>query len=657
MENVLLKAGSPEAVRIEWRGRISNIAVGDDNLLPDVQIENRVFAERTSQLSPYVGMSIPDLGPLEGSSNLVSRKGGYGADNIHALIGDRENALLKAGGRVGYVMRGSDVAFEGIDLVVEIPDLDTKIIADHVEKDFLDIGIINGSLSVSGSPEDLMLSDIEFMSLSADGLKTSVHGGVQHILRKEDMPFKGVSIELAATAPDMRAIEKKTEMDLPELGPLNIKARINDRDDDLNVETFLLRAGTEKAPTLLIEGGMNDFLNTEKMDFSLSFEAATKPWAEELYGHRVPEDHRIKGNASLTGSQDHFNIAATAESGKTNVRTTIDTSRKNGRRRIDVHVSAPKIYLDDLGIYPEDRERKKMAKKDNNFRGDRIFSGEPYPFPELKDLDLSFSLDTTEVIGRGFILNDFDIDVVLKDGLMLISPARVTYADGFVSLESTLDMRGPKPEMKLNLRAEDIDTAALFSYAHSPMILGGHLNLSLDLQSSGSSPREVSSALNGEMGIAIEHGQIKQIADLLGADAIDLVTTARRMGTYQKLNCLALNFEFHDGIGNSQIIYIDTPSVRSQGKGTVNLREETVELVIQPKSKKGQMGGSSPVQIQGPLIRPSIKKLPFKEAARLYGEIFAPYVFLPARALGYMWYLMKDDKDETSPCLIQETQE
>jgi len=28
-----------------------------------------------------------------------------------------------------------------------------------------------------------------------------------------------------------------------------------------------------------------------------------------------------------------------------------------------------------------------------------------------------------------------------------------------------------------------------------------------------------------------------------------------------------------------------------------------------------------------------------------------PYVFLPIRALGYLWYIMKNDKDESSPCL------
>jgi hypothetical protein len=562
---------------------------------------------------------------------------------------------MKATGAVEYVMRGTDVAFDGINVSFELRDLDSRIIAEHVENELLNIGIINGSLSVAGNPEDISVSRIDFRSLSDEGLKASIHGGVQHIRPKEDTPLEGINIELAATTPDMSAI-KGIEVDFPDLGPLNIKARINDRDNDLDVETFLLHAGPEEEPTLFIEGSMNDILSTEKMDFSLSFEAATKPWVEKLYGHRVPEDHRVIGKAALTGSRDHFNIVATAASGKTHINTTIDMTREIERRRIDAHISAPKIYLDDLGIYPELRERRETSKKDKRAPRKKIFSDEPYPFPELMDLDLSFRLDTEEIIGRGFILNDFDIDVVLKEGLLLIGPARITYADGFVSMDSTLDMRGPKPEMKLNLKAEDIDTANLFSYAHSPIILGGHLNLAMNLQSTGNSPREIASALNGDMGIAIENGEIKRITDLMGADAIDLVTDARKLGTYQQLNCLAVHFNFIDGIGNSQVIYVDTPSVRSQGKGTVNLQEETMELVIQPKPKRGQLGGSSPVTIKGPLNNPSARKLPLKEAARLSGEILMPFVFLPARALGYVGSLMIDDKDEQSPCLEPETQ-
>jgi len=45
------------------------------------------------------------------------------------------------------------------------------------------------------------------------------------------------------------------------------------------------------------------------------------------------------------------------------------------------------------------------------------------------------------------------------------------------------------------------------------------------------------------------------------------------------------------------------------------------------------------------------KKVPLTEAATLAGQIFVPFVALPARALGYLWSLIRNDKDENSPCI------
>ena len=83
-------------------------------------------------------------------------------------------------------------------------------------------------------------------------------------------------------------------------------------------------------------------------------------------------------------------------------------------------------------------------------------------------------------------------------------------------------------------------------------------------------------------------------------------------------------------------VYLDTPSVRANGKGSVNLISEAMDLVIQPKRKKRLLSGRSPVRIYGPLADPKARKLPFKEAARLFGDIFAPHLSLPVRALGYL---------------------
>jgi len=233
-----------------------------------------------------------------------------------------------------------------------------------------------------------------------------------------------------------------------------------------------------------------------------------------------------------------------------------------------------------------------------------------------------------------------------------VAPAKVTSKSGFASIDFTIDAVGSKPQMALKVTAEDVDIGALLSYIHKSPYLKGELNLVVDLKSAGNSPREIATALGGEIGLAIEKGKIKSAVEFMGADAVDFLSAIRSKVEYKDLNCMALRFIFEEGIGKSEIIYIDTPDMYARGGAQIDLHTETMEMVLQPKPKKGLRGMTSAVTIKGPIVDPKVRKLPFQEAAKLYGEIFMPVVFLPVRALGYLWYLIKKDKEEESPCLI-----
>lgn len=81
------------------------------------------------------------------------------------------------------------------------------------------------------------------------------------------------------------------------------------------------------------------------------------------------------------------------------------------------------------------------------------------------------------------------------------------------------------------------------------------------------------------------------------------------------------------------------------------LASETVDIVIEPISKRRLFRYSSPVRVNGQLSNPSVTKIPASEAAILAGQLAVPIIALPARALGILWSLISEDKDEDSPCL------
>ena len=344
----------------------------------------------------------------------------------------------------------------------------------------------------------------------------------------------------------------------------------------------------------------------------------------------------------------------TVRFGSSQFSTTISHSRTKQRPSVVAKIVAPTVHLADLGFYPERAEDLPSESKSEPKPDRRLFSDTPLSFHALKAIDLSASVDVDKLRGEGFVLNKLDLDMSLEDGKLQVAPAKVTYKSGFASIDFTIDAVGSKPQMALKVTAEDVDIGALLTHIHEPPFLKGQLNLVVDLQSAGNSPREIATALGGEIGLAIEKGKIKRAVEFMGADAVDFLSAIRSRGEYKDLNCMALRFIFEEGIGKSEIIYIDIPDMYVRGGGYIDLHTETMKMVLQPKPKKGLRGMTSAVTIKGPIADPKVRKLPFREAAKLYGEIFMPYIFLPLRGLGYLWHLMKNDKDEESPCLIME---
>jgi uncharacterized protein involved in outer membrane biogenesis len=245
--------------------------------------------------------------------------------------------------------------------------------------------------------------------------------------------------------------------------------------------------------------------------------------------------------------------------------------------------------------------------------------------------------------------------VALEDGHLQVSPLTLTYAEGSISGNATIDATTDKPEVIVKVTAEDVNIGSLLAHAHQPLIAKGMLTFVVDIKGTGASPHQLASTLNGEVAVAVENGKTKRALDLIAPDATDLVTGMRSMKDYIDLNCFLMRFIFADGVGTSQMLRADTALTEVEGAGRIDFttKPETIELVLNPKKKKRRFGLSSPAHIRGPLCNPSVRKIPAKEAANLAAEITLPMVFLPVRGLGYLHYMMRKDKEGT-PCVFEQ---
>ena len=216
-----------------------------------------------------------------------------------------------------------------------------------------------------------------------------------------------------------------------------------------------------------------------------------------------------------------------------------------------------------------------------------------------------------------------------------------------------VDARAKPPKVRLGVKADDVDLGDVLAQLEAKVPLDGELDMLVDLTATGSSPRALAASLQGEWSLAIGRGHIRtSLLDLAAVDFGDWMFSKSARKGFSDLTCFIARFDFHDGLGKSDTLLIDTPKVRVLGKGDIDLRKETIDLKFKPRSKKKHLiDVTTPFAIVGPLASPSVKVSTPGIVARMVGEI----VLTPAHLLESLLPVVNDrGKDSGHPCLTLE---
>jgi hypothetical protein len=118
-------------------------------------------------------------------------------------------------------------------------------------------------------------------------------------------------------------------------------------------------------------------------------------------------------------------------------------------------------------------------------------------------------------------------------------------------------------------------------------------------------------SLDGTVGFVTGPGRIGSKAiDALSSDLARLITLSATGSTQQsvnQLNCIAVPFKVEKGIARSDAILVDTGRVTVRGTGSIDLREERIDLLLTPNPKDASLANylAVPVHIGGTLANPS----------------------------------------------------
>jgi hypothetical protein len=145
-------------------------------------------------------------------------------------------------------------------------------------------------------------------------------------------------------------------------------------------------------------------------------------------------------------------------------------------------------------------------------------------------------------------------------------------------------------------------------------VSGGDMRAAFNFTSSGISPHQVASGLNGQSQITIGSARLASSFMNQGGDVFitlfDAINPLRKKSNQTTLECAVAYLPVKNGLVTVRdSIGIETDRLNIVLTGAVNLNSEQINLAIYPKEKSGLTAGldlASLVRLQGSLVKPQV---------------------------------------------------
>jgi uncharacterized protein involved in outer membrane biogenesis len=239
----------------------------------------------------------------------------------------------------------------------------------------------------------------------------------------------------------------------------------------------------------------------------------------------------------------------------------------------------------------------------------RVLPDAPLQVERLRQMDADVHYRADAVVSRDFPLRVAETRLSLKNGVLKLAPVSFTFARGTLKGDVQIDARKDVPVSDIDVRLTGLRLDQFMLSASGPPALEGEALARAKLHANGNSIHKAASTADGTVSVVVPRGAVRQsFAELLGinvASALGLLLTDDKSQT--DVRCAVANFSAKNGTMRLNQFVLDTDVVTASGEGTVDMRNERVDLAITGHPKKPQLVRvRAPITITGPLMRPSV---------------------------------------------------
>jgi uncharacterized protein involved in outer membrane biogenesis len=241
--------------------------------------------------------------------------------------------------------------------------------------------------------------------------------------------------------------------------------------------------------------------------------------------------------------------------------------------------------------------------------GNRVLPVEEFRTDRWKAIDADVTFTGRRIIKSSNLpITDLYTHVVMTDGVLSLEPLKFGVAGG--SLESNIHLDGSTTPLKgrFSTSARHLKLKQLFPNFKTMQNALGEINGDAALSATGNSPAALAATSNGELKALVTDGTVSRLLmEAAGLNVANVVYEKLFGNRDVKINCAAADFVATDGVLEPRVFALDTDDAVINIDGTVNLRDETLDLGVHPHTKGFRVFSlRSPLYVKGTFKDPHV---------------------------------------------------
>ncbi len=384
-------------------------------------------------------------------------------------------------------------------------------------------------------------------------------------------------------------------------------------------ESFAMRGhATAGNSRLDVDGTVADLARPSAIDARVRLAGRSLSDLRSVLGTAMPASRPYKLESRVRQADDDVSFEAVRASiGKSDFTGTIGIDLRGERPRLQAELFSESADLADFGAAaaagqattkaagrdPEDANRGEFGR----LFPERAFNAEP-----LKAFDAHVILHASKLTAPNLPeLESLRVRAKLEDSVLALDPIDLGLAGGHVVGLLTFDGRRKPISSHAKIDFREMRIERLLGRLAKGAQSAGQINGHFDLTGQGDSVAKILASATGSMEVSMAGGGISNLLDArLGLNVGKVlrltITGDRAIGIHSAI----VAFDFEQGLGKSKAILLDTDQTLTEGSGSIDLRHETVDVLLTSHPKKpGLFSQQSSTHVHGP-----IRKLEFSHA-------------------------------------------